>query len=112
MGYTHAGPNDGYADGFGGDARWEPRICAMEPEATPEPLVLPAGVHHLCGCGRSSHGWFCDGAHLGTGGSPMSCGWRSPAPCCSAAAAAPAACPSVMAAMADGGRRWRRAEGW
>jgi CDGSH-type Zn-finger protein len=37
------------------------------PEAGPEALPLPAGVHHLCGCGRSRHGWFCDGAHLGTG---------------------------------------------
>lgn len=46
------------------------RRATMEPhspEATPEPLALPAGVHHLCGCGRSRHGWFCDGAHLGTG---------------------------------------------
>jgi CDGSH-type Zn-finger protein len=33
----------------------------------PEPLELPAGVHQLCGCGRSRHGWFCDGAHLGSG---------------------------------------------
>lgn len=33
----------------------------------PEPLELPAGVHHLCSCGRSRHGWFCGGAHLGTG---------------------------------------------
>jgi CDGSH-type Zn-finger protein len=33
----------------------------------PEPLDLPAGVHQLCSCGRSSHGWFCDGAHLGSG---------------------------------------------
>ena len=33
----------------------------------PEPLELPAGVHHLCGCGRSLNGWFCDGAHLGSG---------------------------------------------
>ena len=30
-------------------------------------LELAAGVHHLCSCGRSKHGWFCDGAHLGTG---------------------------------------------
>ena len=37
------------------------------PEPGPEALVLPAGVHHLCSCGRSKHGWFCDGAHLGTG---------------------------------------------
>ena len=36
-------------------------------EAIPEPLDLPAGVHHLCSCGRSRHGGFCDGAHLGTG---------------------------------------------
>ncbi|MFN9629838.1 MAG: CDGSH iron-sulfur domain-containing protein, partial [Cyanobacteriota bacterium] len=35
--------------------------------AGPEALPLPAGLHHLCGCGRSRHGWFCDGAHLGTG---------------------------------------------
>jgi CDGSH-type Zn-finger protein len=33
----------------------------------PEPLELPAGVHQLCSCGRSRHGWFCDGAHLGSG---------------------------------------------
>jgi CDGSH-type Zn-finger protein len=33
----------------------------------PEPLELPAGVHQLCSCGRSHQGWFCDGAHLGTG---------------------------------------------
>lgn len=38
-----------------------------QPQAGPEKLLLPAGVHHLCGCGRSRHGWFCDGAHLGTG---------------------------------------------
>ena len=37
------------------------------PTPGPEPLDLPAGVHHLCGCGRSQHGWFCDGAHLGSG---------------------------------------------
>ncbi|MFN6339124.1 MAG: CDGSH iron-sulfur domain-containing protein [Cyanobacteriota bacterium] len=36
-------------------------------EASPEPLDLPAGVHSLCACARSRHGWFCDGAHLGTG---------------------------------------------
>lgn len=36
-------------------------------ETGPEALTLPAGVHHLCTCGRSRHGWFCDGAHLGTG---------------------------------------------
>ncbi|MEI7665264.1 MAG: CDGSH iron-sulfur domain-containing protein [Synechococcaceae cyanobacterium ELA263] len=33
----------------------------------PQALDLPAGVHQLCGCGRSRHGWFCDGAHLGSG---------------------------------------------
>jgi CDGSH-type Zn-finger protein len=33
----------------------------------PLPLDLPAGVHQLCSCGRSRHGWMCDGAHLGTG---------------------------------------------
>ena len=33
----------------------------------PEPLQLAAGMHHLCGCGRSRHGWCCDGAHLGSG---------------------------------------------
>jgi CDGSH-type Zn-finger protein len=37
------------------------------PTPGPESLDLPAGVHHLCGCGRSQHGWFCDGAHLGSG---------------------------------------------
>jgi len=36
-------------------------------QAGPVPLELPAGVHQLCSCGRSRHGWFCDGAHLGTG---------------------------------------------
>jgi CDGSH-type Zn-finger protein len=30
-------------------------------------MSLPAGEHHLCACGRSRHGWICDGAHLGTG---------------------------------------------
>ncbi|KEF41659.1 MAG: hypothetical protein ER33_10320 [Cyanobium sp. CACIAM 14] len=35
--------------------------------AGPSALRLQAGVHHLCSCGRSRHGWFCDGAHLGTG---------------------------------------------
>ena len=33
----------------------------------PEPLERPAGVHQLCSCGSSRQGWFCDGAHLGTG---------------------------------------------
>ena len=33
----------------------------------PEALELPAGAHHLCRCARSRHGWFCDGAHLGSG---------------------------------------------
>jgi CDGSH-type Zn-finger protein len=33
----------------------------------PTPLELPAGIHQLCGCGRSHHGPFCDGSHLGTG---------------------------------------------
>jgi CDGSH-type Zn-finger protein len=37
------------------------------PTPGPEGLELPAGVHQLCGCGRSRHGWFCDGAHLGSG---------------------------------------------
>jgi CDGSH-type Zn-finger protein len=37
------------------------------PTPGPEPLALPAGVHQLCSCGRSGHGWFCDGAHLGSG---------------------------------------------
>ncbi len=35
--------------------------------AGPQALDLPAGVHQLCSCGRSRHGWFCDGAHLGSG---------------------------------------------
>ena len=41
-----------------------------EPEqapAGPTSLALPAGVHQLCSCRRSRHGWFCDGAHLGSG---------------------------------------------
>ena len=37
------------------------------PPAGPIPLDLPAGVHQLCNCGRSRDGWFCDGAHLGSG---------------------------------------------
>jgi CDGSH-type Zn-finger protein len=36
------------------------------PTPGPEPLDLAAGVHKLCSCGRSHHGLFCDGAHLGT----------------------------------------------
>jgi CDGSH-type Zn-finger protein len=36
-------------------------------EAGPTPLDLPAGSHALCSCGRSRHGVYCDGAHLGTG---------------------------------------------
>ncbi len=39
-----------------------------DPDAPgPEFLELPAGVHQLCSCRRSRHGWFCDGAHLGSG---------------------------------------------
>ena len=41
-------------------------LAGVEPVG-PVSLQLPAGVHHLCGCGRSRHGWFCDGAHLGSG---------------------------------------------
>jgi CDGSH-type Zn-finger protein len=37
------------------------------PAAGPQPLELAAGVHQLCGCGRSRHGWMCDGSHLGSG---------------------------------------------
>ena len=37
------------------------------PSDGPQPLELPAGVHRLCACGRSRHGWICDGAHLGSG---------------------------------------------
>ncbi|MFM7676950.1 MAG: hypothetical protein ACKO5F_15530 [Synechococcus sp.] len=37
------------------------------PSPGPEPLDLPAGRYLLCSCGRSRHGWFCNGAHLGTG---------------------------------------------
>jgi CDGSH-type Zn-finger protein len=33
----------------------------------PESVPLPAGIHQLCRCGRSRQGWFCDGAHLGSG---------------------------------------------
>jgi CDGSH-type Zn-finger protein len=35
--------------------------------AGPQPVELPAGRVLLCSCGRSRHGWYCDGAHLGTG---------------------------------------------
>lgn len=47
----------------------EPPGAAVTPAqvAGPVGLDLPAGVHQLCSCGRSRHGWFCDGAHLGTG---------------------------------------------
>jgi CDGSH-type Zn-finger protein len=37
------------------------------PNPGPEPLQLQTGVHQLCSCGRSRQGWFCDGAHLGSG---------------------------------------------
>ncbi len=37
------------------------------PAAGPRALDLPAGVHQLCSCGLSRHGWLCDGAHLGSG---------------------------------------------
>jgi len=33
----------------------------------PQGLDLPAGRSYLCSCGRSRQGWFCDGAHLGSG---------------------------------------------
>lgn len=42
-----------------------PRNPSTEPG--PEALDLPAGVHQLCSCKLSRHGWFCDGAHLGSG---------------------------------------------
>ena len=45
-----------------------PDMAEMEPAPDgPIPLELEAGVHQLCGCGGSKHGWFCDGAHLGSG---------------------------------------------
>jgi CDGSH-type Zn-finger protein len=37
------------------------------PGGGPESVSLPAGIHQLCRCGRSRQGWFCDGAHLGSG---------------------------------------------
>lgn len=40
---------------------------STSPAAGPQPLDLTAGVHRLCACGRSRHGWICDGAHLGSG---------------------------------------------
>jgi CDGSH-type Zn-finger protein len=49
------------------------------PAAGPEPLALPAGVHQLCRCGRSRQGWFCDGAHLGTGRVSFELRLREPA---------------------------------
>jgi CDGSH-type Zn-finger protein len=46
----------------------QPGAVSTPAQATgPVGLDLPAGVHQLCSCGRSRHGWFCDGAHLGTG---------------------------------------------
>lgn len=42
-------------------------VDAAAESTGPQPLVLPPGRHALCSCGRSRHGWFCDGAHLGTG---------------------------------------------
>ncbi len=67
------------AAGTGGEARQtgpDAPAGAMPPPPTsdprqeapgPVPLDLPAGVHQLCSCGRSRHGWFCDSAHLGSG---------------------------------------------
>ena len=40
---------------------------ASSAAAGPQPLDLPAGRSYLCSCGRSRQGWFCDGAHLGSG---------------------------------------------
>lgn len=40
---------------------------SLAPSEGPQPLTLPAGLHQLCRCGRSRHGWLCDGAHLGSG---------------------------------------------
>lgn len=47
-------------------------VCAAlgdpdPPAAGPQPLELPAGLQQLCGCCSRRHGWFCDGAHLGSG---------------------------------------------
>ena len=49
------------------------------PSSGPEPLELPAGVHQLCSCNRSHHGWFCDGTHLGTGRVSYTLRLREPA---------------------------------
>ncbi len=38
--------------------------------AHPTPLVLEAGTHALCVCGKSSNGAFCDGSHAGSGKTP------------------------------------------
>lgn len=46
----------------------------------PEVLDLPAGTHQLCRCGRSRQGWFCDGAHLGSGQVSYELRLASPAP--------------------------------
>jgi CDGSH-type Zn-finger protein len=87
----------------------EGRSVMPEPAAPshgPEPLELPAGRYLLCSCGRSRHGWFCDGAHLGTGLIPRDlwldkpttvlmcrCGRSHRYPVCDGSHAAPAARP-------------------
>jgi CDGSH-type Zn-finger protein len=54
------------------------RSSGSAPGGGPQPVALPAGQHLLCSCGRSRHGWFCDGAHLGTGRIPRDLGLQQP----------------------------------
>jgi hypothetical protein len=71
------------------------------PSAGPIPLELPAGVHQLCRCGRSRHGWFCDGAHLGTGWVSRELRLDQASTVVVWAAVCPTATRSVMAATPD-----------
>lgn len=40
------------------------------PEPTPKKIVLQAGRHVICACGKTSNAPFCDGSHVGTDISP------------------------------------------
>ncbi|MDM7938553.1 MAG: hypothetical protein QUV06_14015 [Cyanobium sp. CZS 48M] len=40
-------------------------------------MAEPVGVHQLCSCGRSRHGWFCE-LHLEQACTVMFCGCGHP----------------------------------